>query len=73
MPKPTMEGHATMKCPIGSMTCKLFYLIILMICCIGGQGDALDLMQDCKWVFVLGLVTLYRVLALQRATLALVG
>ena len=55
MPKPTMEGHATMKCPIGSMTCKLFYLIILMIRCIGGQGDALDLMQDCMWILIWGL------------------
>ena len=54
MPKATIEGHATMKCPIDSMTCKLFYLINLMICCIGGQGDALDLMKDCRWVSISG-------------------
>ena len=41
---PTMEGHATMKCHIGSMTCKPFYLIVLMTCCIGGKGDELDFM-----------------------------
>ena len=52
MPKPTMEGHATMNCPLDSMICKLFYLIILMIGCIGGQGDALELMQDCKWISI---------------------
>ena len=68
-----MEGHATMKCPIDPMTCKFYYLIILMICCIGGQGDTLDLMQDCRWFFIWGLVSLYEVLALQRATLELVG
>jgi len=73
MPKPTMEGHATMKCPIYSMTCKLFYFIILTICCIGEKGDTLDLMQNCKWVSIWGSVSLYGVLALQRATLALVG
>lgn len=44
-----------------------------MICCIGGQGDALDLVQHCRWVSTWGLVSLYRVLALQRATFALVG
>ena len=64
MPEPTSEGHATMKCLIDSMICKLFYLIILMICCIGGQGDALDPMQDCRWVFIWGLVSLYGVLTL---------
>ena len=64
MPKPTMERHATMKCPIDPMTCKHYYLIILMIFRIGGQGDALDLMQDCRWVFIWGLVSLYKVLAL---------
>ena len=64
MPKPNMEGHVTMKCPIDSMTCKLFYLIILMIFCIGGKGDALDLMQDCRWVSIWGLVSLYGLLAL---------
>ena len=63
MLKPAMEGHATMKCPIDSMTCKLFYLIIMMIFCIGGQGDALDLMQDCRWISTWGLVSLYGVLA----------
>ena len=73
MPKATMEGHATMKCPIGSMTCKLFYLIILIIGHIGGQGDAFDLMQDCRRIFIWGLVSLYGAVALQRATLALVG
>ena len=52
MLKPTMEGHAIVKCPIGSMTCKLFYLIILMKFYIGGQGDALDLVQDCRWVSI---------------------
>ena len=73
MPKATMEGHATMKCPIGSMTCKLFYLIIQMICCIGGQGHTLDFMQDFRWVSIWGLVSLYGVLTFQRATMALVG
>ena len=68
-----MNGHATMKCPLDSMTCKLFYLIILMICCIGGQGAALDRMQDCRWVFIWVLVSLYEVLALLRATMALLG
>ena len=38
MPKPAMEGHATMKCPIDFMACKLFYLIILMICVLEGKG-----------------------------------
>ena len=64
MPKPTMEGHATMKCPFDSMIHKLFYLITLMICCIGGKGNALDIMQDCKWVSILGLVSLSGVLSL---------
>lgn len=64
MPKPAMEGHATMKCHIDSMTCKMFYLIILMIFFIGGQGDALDLIQDYKSVPFWGLVSLYGVLAL---------
>ena len=73
MPKPIMEGHITMKCPIDSMICKLFCLIILMIICIEGQGDTLDLMQDCRWVSIWGLVSLYGVLTLQRDTLALVG
>ena len=73
MPNPTMEGHTTIKCLTGSMTCKLFYLIILMIFCIRGKGDALDLMQDCRWIPIWGLVSLYAVLAFQRATLALVG
>ena len=31
MPKPTVEGRATMKCPIDPMTCKLYYLIILKL------------------------------------------
>ena len=31
MPKPIMQGHATMKSSIDSMICKLFYLIIIMI------------------------------------------
>ena len=61
MRKPTMEGHVTMKCPFDSMICKIFYLITLMICCIGGQGDALDLMQNCRWVSIMGLVSLYEV------------
>ena len=73
MPKFTMEGYATMKCPIDSMNCELFYLIILMICCIGGQGGALDLMQDCRWIPIWGLVSLYRVAAHQRATWHFVG
>jgi len=64
MPKPTMQGHATMKCPIDSMIGKLFCLIILMICYIGGQGDALDLMQDCSWVSIWGFLSLYGVLTL---------
>ena len=68
-----MEGHATMKFTIDSMTCNIFYLIILMIFCVGGQGDALDLMQDCRWVSIWGLVSLFEVQALQRATLELVG
>jgi len=51
-----MEGHATMKCPIDSMICKLFYLIIIFICCIGGEGDALYLMKDCRWVLIWVLV-----------------
>ena len=38
-----------MKCPIEPMTHKHYYLIVLMICCIGGQGDALDIMQDYRW------------------------
>lgn len=54
MPKPVMERHATMNFPLDSMICELFYLITLMICCIRGQGDALDLMQDCTWVSILG-------------------
>jgi len=44
-----------------------------MICCVGGQGDAFDLMQDCRCIAIWGLVVLYEVLALQRAALALVG
>jgi len=68
-----MEGHATMKCSFDSMICKLFYLITLIICCIGGQLDALDLMHDFRWVSIWGLVSLYRVQPLQRVTLALVG
>ena len=35
--------------------------------------DALDLIQGCIWVFILGLVSLYKVLILKRATLAHVG
>lgn len=73
MPKTTMEWYATMRCPIDPMNCKLFYFIILMIFCIVGQGDTLDLMKDCRWVSIWGLVYLYEVLALQRTTLELVG
>ena len=64
MPKLTMEGHVTMICPIRSMTCMLFYLIIMMTFYIGEQGDALDLIQDCRWASIWGLVSLYKVLAL---------
>jgi len=73
MPKTTMEGHATMNYLIDPMTYKLFYLITLMNCCIGRQGDTLDFMQDCRWLSIWGLVFLYRVLALQMSTLAPVG
>ena len=72
MLKPTTEGHATMKRPFDSMICKLFYLITLMLCCIVMQGEALNLMQDCRWVSIWGLVSLYGVQALQKVTLALV-
>ena len=44
-----------------------------MICCIGGQGEALDLMQDCRRISFWGLVCFYGALSLERATLALVG
>jgi len=73
MLKPTMEGNSAMKYPIGSMTCKFFYLIILMLFFIVGKHDTLDLMQDYGWVSIWGLVSLYGVLALKRATLELVG
>jgi len=64
MPKPTMKGHAIMNCPFDFMICKLFYKSTLMICVISGQGDALDLMHDYRWVSILALVSLYGVQAL---------
>ena len=45
-----MERHATMKCPLGSMICKLIYSIVPMICCTRRWGDALDLIRDYRWV-----------------------
>ena len=32
-----------------SMVCKICYTITLMTCCTGRLGDALDLIQDCRW------------------------
>ena len=49
-----MERRATMMCPLGSIICKLIYSIALMNYCARRWGDALDLIQDCMWVFILG-------------------
>ena len=67
MPKPTMEGHATMKCPIGSITCKLFYLLYWRER--GHIGSDAGLQVDSH----LGLGLPIRGPSLQRATLTLVG
>ena len=74
MPKPTMEGHATMTCPIDFMVCKLFYLIMLMSFVLEGKGMHWILCRIASGSPFGGLVSvsLYRVLALQRATWALI-
>jgi len=46
--------YATMKCPLGSMICRLICSIAPMNCCIRRRGDALDLIQDCRWIFIMG-------------------
>ena len=55
-----------------SMICRLFYTITLMIGYTGSLGDALDLIQDCRW-FPFGFGLPIRGPNPQRATLAHIG
>jgi len=51
---------------------KLIYSIALMNHCIRSRGDAMGLIHDCRWVFILDLPSLYGIEALQRITMAFV-